>query len=94
MPFAIKLELKPFDLTTELNSVRYYCQTLETLNDGVGLTEMVILTDGKDPEEVDVSSTLVEAEKKLERLTANKKYKNILSLKIVEFPEKLDQDKK
>jgi hypothetical protein len=87
MPFAIKLELTKNNNQPSENLVRYYSQTIETLVDGAGLDQMVLLTNGEYPEEVDLSSTLVEAEKKLEELTINKKYKNIVSLKIVEFPE-------
>lgn len=87
MPFAIKVELKPFDLATSENNIRYYSQTIEVLDQSVGLSRIVILTNGKDLDEVDVSSTLIEAEKKLQELINNKKYKNVLSLSIVEFPE-------
>ena len=87
MPFAIKLEITKNNNQPSENLVRYYSQTIETLVDGAGLDQMVLLTNGEDPEEVDLSSTLIEAEKKLEELTINKKYKNIVSLKIVEFPE-------
>lgn len=95
MPFAIKLEITKnyYDNQPE-NLIRYYSQTIETLVNGVGLDQMILLTDGEDPEEVDLSSTLIEAEKKLKELTGNKKYKNILSLKIVEYPEIQKEDKK
>jgi hypothetical protein len=92
MPFAIKVQLG-HNATKNSEGVRYYSQTIETLTENSGLDEIVILTTGEDPNEVDISSTLVEAEEKLEQLTINKKYKNILYLKIVEFPESTNENK-
>jgi hypothetical protein len=92
MPFAIKIQLES-DATKDSGGVRYYSQTIETLVQDAGLNKIVILTTGEDPEEVDISSTLIEAEEKLEKLTINKRYKNVSSIKIVEFPELTNENK-
>jgi hypothetical protein len=92
MPFAIKVQFG-HNATKNSEGVRYYSQTIETLTENSGLDEIVILTTGEDPNEVDISSTLVEAEKKLEQLTINKKYKNVSSIKVVEFPEIINENK-
>ena len=92
MPFAIKVQFG-HNATKNSEGVRYYSQTIETLTENSGLDEIVILTTGEDPNEVDISSTLVEAEEKLEQLTINKKYKNVSSIKVVEFPEIINENK-
>jgi hypothetical protein len=92
MPFAIKVQFGN-DATKDSTRLRYYSQTIEILTENSGLDEIVILTTGEDPNEVDISSTLVEAEKKLEQLTINKKYKNVSSIKVVEFPEIINENK-
>lgn len=79
MAFAIKI--------TDVQSgvYRYYSQTIIRLK-GDSFSDIVLLTDGEDLDEVDVSKTLVEAEKKIDEV---KKHflQGILKAKIIEFPE-------
>jgi len=81
MPFAIKL--------THRSTVKYYSQTITTM-DQDDFTEIILLTDGKDAEEVDVSRTLVQAEKKLEQII--KYVPDKVEAKIIEFPEVIEYD--
>lgn len=82
MPFAIK-----FISQTDSNKpiVRYYSQTIETLTNK-GIDQLILVTDGSDPVEVDISKTLIEAEFKLGKIM-NKIPAQLLKLKVVEFPE-------
>lgn len=83
MAFAIKV--------TEKDTVRYYSQTIITLNDGL-FSDLILLTAGVDKDEVDISRTLVQAEEKLERIQAQ--LASTLKAKVVEFPEVTENDQK
>lgn len=83
MAFAIKV--------TQKDKVRYYSQTIITLNDGF-FSDLILLTDGVEKDEVDISRTLVQAEKKLERIQAQ--LASTLKAKVVEFPEVTENDQK
>jgi hypothetical protein len=83
MAFAIKV--------TEQNKVRYYSQTIITLNDGY-FNDLILLTEGVDQEEVDISRTLIQAEEKLEKIKVQ--LAPTLKAKIVEFPEVIEYDQK
>lgn len=83
MAFAIKV--------TEKDTVRYYSQTIITLNDGF-FSDLILLTTGVDKDEVDISRTLVQAEEKLERIQAQ--LASTLKAKVVEFPEVTEDDQK
>lgn len=83
MAFAIKV--------TEKDTVRYYSQTIITLNDGF-FSDLILLTTGVDKDEVDISRTLVQAEEKLERIQAQ--LASTLKAKVVEFPEVTENDQK
>ena len=83
MAFAIKV--------TEKDTVRYYSQTIITLNDGF-FSDLILLTTGVDKDEVDISRTLVQAEEKLERIKAQ--LASTLKAKVVEFPEVTENDQK
>lgn len=83
MAFAIKV--------TELDTVRYYSQTIITLNDGF-FHDLILLTDGVDQEEVYISRTLIQAEEKLQKIKVN--LASTLKAKIVEFPEVIEYDQK
>lgn len=79
MAFAIKIT------NIQEGIVRYYSQTIMTIK-GDTFLDIVLLTDGKDYDEVNVSKTLLEAEKKIDEI---KKHflQGILKAKIIEFPE-------
>jgi len=81
MAFAIKI--------TANNETMYYSQTIVTIG-GDRFSDLILLTNGKDPEEVDVSRTLIQAEEKLE--TVQQHISGRLVAKIVEFPEVIDND--
>lgn len=83
MAFAIKV--------IEKDTVRYYSQTIITLNDGF-FSDLILLTTGVDKDEVDISRTLVQAEEKLERIQAQ--LASTLKAKVVEFPEVTENDQK
>lgn len=83
MPFAIRYKDPKL-------GIRYYSQTIESLHSTEGIKEIVLLTDGRDPDEVDVSRTLVEAENKLYSIVL--RYPEALHLKVVEFPEPEEND--
>lgn len=83
MAFAIKV--------TQKDKVRYYSQTIITLNDGF-FSDLILLTTGVDKDEVDISRTLVQAEEKLERIQAQ--LASTLKAKVVEFPEVTENDQK
>lgn len=83
MAFAIKV--------TDHDTVRYYSQTIITLNDGF-FSDLILLTDGVDQDEVDISRTLIQAEEKLEKVKAQ--LASSLKAKVVEFPEVIEYDQK
>lgn len=96
MGFAIKI--------TKENETRYFSQVVESLS-GLGFNKMVLLADGSDPDEVDISRTLVQAEKKLELVNDALRVPDARSAfdhnndsffpptaKIVEYPEVNDND--
>lgn len=81
MAFAIKI--------SSVDQVMYYSQTITTIG-GDQFSDIILLTNGKDPEEVDVSRTLIQAEEKLEVVQQHISGK--LVAKIVEFPEVIEHD--
>lgn len=85
--FAIKVtvpkEVHIFRQYSEESVERFFSQSIETLTKK-GITHLILLTDGSDPEEVHTDETLVEAEKTLEFLEKENKY---FVFKIVEYPE-------
>lgn len=83
MAFAIKV--------TSQDRVRYYSQTIITINDGY-FNDLILLTEGVDQEEVDISRTLIQAEEKLEKIKLQ--LAPTLKAKIVEFPEVIEYDQK
>jgi hypothetical protein len=98
MPFAIKFIQKTIDeygLKT-LTDTRYYSQTIEKLLPN-GFEKLILLCDGKDPDEVDVSDTLIDAEKKASQILPMisnriRPGKPFVSVKIVEYPEYAHND--
>jgi hypothetical protein len=86
MAFAIKIT------DTQEGIFKYYSQTITTLKGDI-FSEIILLTDGVDSDEVDISKTLIEAEKKIDMI---KKHflQGVLKAKIVEFPEAEDYDGK
>jgi hypothetical protein len=86
MAFAIKIT------DTQEGTYKYYSQTITRLKGDI-FSEIILLTDGVDSDEVDISKTLIEAEKKIDMI---KKHflQGVLKAKIVEFPEAEDYDGK
>lgn len=98
MPFAIKLiekEISDIGSVYVLNE-RYYSQTVERLLSN-GFEDLILVTTADNPEEIDISKTLLEAEVKVEkisnildkRIRTNKSY---ISTKIIEYPEVEEND--
>jgi len=87
MNFAIKIiapkKVHIFRQYSEATVTRYYAQTIETITNK-GINRLIILCDGSDPEEVDLSETLIEAEEKIKELRLEVKY---YVFKIIEYPE-------
>ena len=87
MGFAIKIiipkKIAIFGQCSEENNVRYFSQSIESVTNK-GLKNLILLCDGNDPGEVNVSDTLIEAEEKLNVLRKQVKYS---VFKIIEYPE-------
>jgi len=95
MPFAIKL-IKYHEGMNVVEDEKYYSQTITTLTKK-GFEKTIIVADANFPEEVDVSSTLKEAENKRKFIMRNF-YKGFafvranMEFKIVEYPEYVEND--
>lgn len=92
MPFAIKV-IKEHDegLSKNKTTERYYSQTLETLGRN-GFEKLVLLTDGSEPDEIDISRSLEEAEVKATLIKSSIRSKFVYT-KVVEYPTpKSEQD--
>lgn len=93
MSFAIKLisnKIDEYGVKTIFKE-KYYSQTIERLL-ATDFEKLILLCDGEDPDEIDLSFTLLEAETKLEEIkplinTRVKPGKPFVSAKIVEYPE-------
>jgi len=80
MAFAIKIsaprkkDVNIFRQCEEFSFIdRYFAQTIESITNK-GIESILILCDGDDPEEVDLSDTLIEAEEKLDIIRKIAKY--------------------
>lgn len=89
MAFALKLT-RYYESIAFKDEVKYFSQSIDVLNKR-DFSTLILLTDGSDPDEVDVSITLKEAKEKRIFLMKHIKTKNI-SVEIVEFPEVTPDD--
>jgi hypothetical protein len=80
--YGPNINLKKYGIEA-YNTNKYFCQKLDVFTKK-GIESTIVITDGKNLDEIDLSSTLVEAEKKVQLL---KKINKHYVFKIIEYPE-------